>query len=121
MTASVDIVTDVREESLGIPIQAVAVRTPEQLGGGNDEGEEPKWNPDKDGFVELVFVIDGGTVSARQVETGIQSETHIEIVDGLEEGEAIVIGNYRAISRDLEDGSEVVVADDSAPGGAESG
>jgi len=121
MTASVDIVTDVREDSLGIPIQAVAVRTPEQLGGGKEEGEESKWKPDKDGFVELVFVIDGSKVSARQVETGIQSETHIEIVDGLAEGEAIVIGNYRAISRDLEDGSEVVVADDSAPGGAESG
>ena len=114
MTASVDIVTDVREDSLGIPIQAVAVRTPEQLGGGNGEGEESKWKPDKDGFVELVFVIDGGKVSARQVETGIQSETHIEIVGGLKEGEAIVIGNYRAISRDLEDGSEVVVADESA-------
>ena len=114
MTASVDIVTDVREDSLGIPIQAVAVRTPEQLGGGNGEGEESKWKPDKDGFVELVFVIDGGNVSARQVETGIQSETHIEIVGGLKEDEAIVIGNYRAISRDLEDGSEVVVADESA-------
>ena len=117
MTASVDIVTDVREESLGIPIQAVAVRTPEQLGGGNGEGEEPKWTADKDGFVELVFVIGDGTVSARQVETGIQSDTHIEIVVGLEEGEAIVVGNYRAISRDLEDGSEVVVADDFADSG----
>ena len=90
--------------------------------GGNGEGEEPKWTADKDGFVELVFVIGDGTVSARQVETGIQSDTHIEIVVGLEEGEAIVVGNYRAISRDLEDGSEVVVADDPAgSGGGESG
>jgi HlyD family secretion protein len=127
MTASVDIVTDVREDSLGIPIQAVAVRTPEQLGGGDGngegegEGEESKWEADKDGFVELVFVIGDGTVSARQVETGIQSETHIEIVAGLEEGEAIVIGNYRAISRDLEDGSEVVVADDPATDDADAG
>ena len=120
MTASVDIVTDVREDSLGIPIQAVAVRTPEQLGGGAGEGEEPKWKADKDGFVELVFVIGDGTVSARQVETGIQSETHIEIVSGVDEGEAIVVGNYRAISRDLEDGSEVVVAEEAADAGAES-
>ena len=33
------------------------------------------------------------------------------------DGEEIVIGNYRAISRDLKDGTEVTVADeDSAPG-----
>ena len=33
MTASADIVTEVREDALGVPIQSVAVRTPEQLGG----------------------------------------------------------------------------------------
>jgi HlyD family secretion protein len=42
------------------------------------------------------------------VTTGIQSETHIEILEGLEEGEKVVVGNYRAISRDLADGTKVV-------------
>ena len=37
MTATADIVTDVRDDSLGVPIQAVAVRTPEQL---DQDGEE---------------------------------------------------------------------------------
>ena len=73
-----------------------------------------KWEPDKDGFVELVFVVAGGTAEARQVRTGIQSETHIEIVEGLSEGEQIVVGSYRAISRDLRDGSNVVVSDEPA-------
>ena len=59
------------------------------------------------------LVVSDGKAGARQVETGIQSETHIEIVDGLSEGDQIVIGNYRAISRDLEDGSEVQTADES--------
>ena len=121
MTATADIVTDVREEALGIPIQAVAVRTAEQLTGEHVEGDEPKWEADKDGFIELVFVITDGKARVRQVETGIQSETHIEIVSGLEEGEEIVIGNYRAISRDLKDGSDVVVAGDTDPGDAGSG
>jgi len=109
MTATADIVTDVRDDAVGVPIQAVAVRTVEQLGGHDDED---RWNPDSDGFVELVFVVNDGKVEARQVTTGIQSETHIEISEGLSEGETIVIGNYRAISRDLEDGSEIIVEAD---------
>ncbi len=109
MTATADIVTDVRDDAVGVPIQAVAVRTVEQLGGHDDED---RWNADSDGFVELVFVVNDGKVEARQVTTGIQSETHIEISEGLSEGETIVIGNYRAISRDLEDGSEIIVEAD---------
>ena len=55
----------------------------------------------------MVFVVNGGKVEARQVSTGIQSETHIEILDGIAEGEEVVVGNYRAISKDLFDGAEV--------------
>ncbi len=107
MTATAEIVTDVRPDALGVPIQAVAVRTADQL--GSADGAETAWRPDKDGLVELVFVADQGKVRARQVRTGIQGETHIEIVEGLAEGETIVVGNYRAISRDLQDGSAIVV------------
>jgi len=117
MTASADIVTDVRENALGVPIQAVAVRTSEQLGAKAGDGEKA-WQPDKDGFVELVFVVHDGKAEARPVKTGIQSDTHIEIVDGLSEGETIVVGSYRAISRDLEDGKEVVLADAAPAAGA---
>ena len=113
MTASADIVTDTREDCLGIPIQSVTVRTMEQLGVANDGGEaadsQPRFDPDDDGFVEMVWVVKDGEAMARQVETGIQSETLIEIVDGLEESEQVVVGSYRAISRDLRDGSQVRV------------
>ena len=40
-------------------------------------------------------------VVVRPVTVGISSDTHYEIVDGLEEGEKIVTGSYKAISRDL--------------------
>jgi HlyD family secretion protein len=118
MTASSDIVTETRENALGVPIQSVTVRTPEQLKpkapeGKNlalaDDSSEQKFVPDKDGFCEVVFVVNNGTVEARQVKTGIQSETHIEILEGLSEGDEIVVGNYRAISKDLANGSKVVV------------
>jgi len=110
MTASAEIVTEVCEDCLSVPIQSVAVRTIDQLGAAAAaEGEEPRFTPDSEGFVEIVWVVADGRAHARQVKTGIQSETHIEIVKGLEEGDEVVIGNYRAISRDLEDNSLVTV------------
>ena len=67
------------------------------------------YKPDKDGFVEVVFVLNDEIAEARQVKTGIQSDTHIEIMEGITEGEQIVVGNYRAISQDLKNGSSVEV------------
>jgi HlyD family secretion protein len=111
MTASAEIVTDVRESCLSVPIQSVAVRTLDQLGGGGDleEGEagDPRLDADGDGFVEVVWVIAGDLAEARQVETGIQSESHIEITAGLDDGEQVVVGSYRTISRELEDGAAI--------------
>ncbi len=115
MTASADIVVATHEDVIAVPLQCVAVRTVEQLkgnGGGDDaEGEgESQWTPDEDGFVSVVFVVEDGVAYARQVETGIQSESHIEILDGLGEGDMVVVGSYRAISRDLADGASVTVS-----------
>ena len=90
MTASADIVTEIREDALVVPIQCVAVKTPDQLQSTADENteqnteEKPEYTPDNDGFIQIVFVVNDGTVRARQVETGIQSETHIEVLSGLE-------------------------------------
>jgi len=132
MTASSDIVTETHDDALGVPIQSVAVRTVEQLArrsgpagsagasdgpGGedeepaaeNEEPGEPEWMADKDGFVEIVFVVRDGAAEAQQVKTGIQSDTDIEILEGIEEGEEVVVGSYRAISKDLQNGSQVVV------------
>ncbi|MCP3963980.1 MAG: efflux RND transporter periplasmic adaptor subunit, partial [bacterium] len=121
MTATADVITEVRDSALGVPIQSVAVRTPEELepedpeqrpGSESGAGDAPAYTPDDDGFVEVVFVVEGGTTRARQVKTGIQSESQIEIVEGLAEGDEIVTGSYRAISKDLRNGSTVVVEDD---------
>jgi HlyD family secretion protein len=119
MTASSDIITDVKTDALGVPIQCVTVRTVEQLKAkppqtGSDVAvadsvTEQEYTPDEDGFVPLVFIIENGTAKAMQVETGIQSETHIEILKGLSEGDEIVTGSYRAISELLRNHSPVVV------------
>lgn len=116
MTAGAEIVTEVRNDALAIPIQSVAVRTPDQLAPAPTEGEDAKpeeekqeYHPDKDGFVQIVFVVNDEYVKAVQVETGIQSETHIEILGGLHENEEIVTGNYRAISQILQNNTHVKV------------
>ncbi|MCI0695850.1 efflux RND transporter periplasmic adaptor subunit [candidate division KSB1 bacterium] len=119
MTASCDIVTETRDSTLAVPIQSVTVRTMDQLqkkseGKKNgdaiaDESAKSPFTPDKDGFVEIVFVVKDGAVEARQVKTGIQSNTHIEILDGLSEGDEVVTGSFRAISKDLENGEKVSV------------
>jgi HlyD family secretion protein len=117
MTSTSEIITDTRQNALSIPIQSVAVRTVDQLkrkvqqpSGDTaiaDEALAKEFIPDKDGFVEIVWVVENGTANARQVRTGIQSDTHIEILDGISEGETIVVGNYRAIAKDLQNGSKV--------------
>ena len=118
MTASADIITDTESAALSIPIHCVTVRTIEQLEEG-DENARENFEPHADGFVELVFVVEGGKALARQVETGIQGDELIEVVSGLSEGEQVVSGSYRAISRDLVHGTVVTVDNENAQEGQE--
>ena len=115
MTASADISTETKTDVVGIPIQSVAVRTVDQL---TLEGEdiadaEARFTSDADGFVEIVFCVeDDDKVVARQVKTGIQSDDMIEVQSGIEAGEVVVTGSYRAISTDLENGAKIAINND---------
>ncbi|WP_339723759.1 efflux RND transporter periplasmic adaptor subunit [uncultured Paraglaciecola sp.] len=102
MTASADIVTDTREQAISVPLQSVTVRTAEQL-----KSAGKTYTPGEDGFVEVVFVVNNNKVEAKQVTTGIQGEALIEIIQGVSEEQDIVTGSYRAISRELENDSQV--------------
>jgi len=121
MTTTADIVTNTNPHALSVPLQCVALRTVDQLlmKGEKRKEAEARFKPDKDGFVEVVFVIDNGKAVARQVKTGIQSDELIEILDGLKEGDEVVSGSYRAISRDLENGAVVKINNEKKPEKAE--
>ncbi|MGD8394136.1 MAG: efflux RND transporter periplasmic adaptor subunit [Candidatus Eiseniibacteriota bacterium] len=112
MTASAEIITKVNENALSVPIQSVAIRTVDQLRqkGEDRQAAADRYIADRDGFVEVVFCVEDGRALAKQVATGIQSDELIEVIDGLSEGEDVVSGSYRAISRDLENGSMVSVS-----------
>ena len=114
MTASADISTLTRENVVGVPIQSVAVRTIDQLKLAEETvaDAEKRFTADADGFVEIVFCIENGKAVARQVKTGIQSDNMIEIVSGIDAGETVVTGSYRAISADLSNGAQVTINND---------
>ena len=57
-----------------------------------------------------MFCVESGKALAKQVKTGIQSDDLIQIVDGLKDGDEIVTGSYRAISKDLENGAMVSIS-----------
>lgn len=114
MTASAEVFTKTNENALSVPIQSVAVRTVDQLTMAGEERKdaEARYTADRDGFVEVVFCIEDGKAIAKQVTTGIQSDELIEILEGLEEGDEVVTGSYRAISKDLENGAVVTINND---------
>src|SRR5436190_18107891 len=117
MTTIADIVTNTNPHALSVPIQCVALRTVDQLvvKGEKRKDAEARFKPDRDGFVEVVFVIQAGKAVARQVKTGIQSDDLIEILEGLKEGDEVVAGSYRAISKDLVNGAMVRINNEKKP------
>jgi len=117
MTASAEIITKTEEKALSVPIQSVVVRTVDQLAmkGEKRKDAEKRYKADKDGFAEIVFCVEGGKAMAKQVKTGIQSDDRIEVLEGLKEGDEIVTGSYRAISKDLENGAVVTIDNTKKP------
>ena len=117
MTTTADIVTNTNPRALSVPLQCVALRTLDQLvlKGEKRKDVEARFKPDKDGFVEVVFVIENKKAVAHQVTTGIQSDDLIEILGGLKEGDEVVTGSYRAISKDLDNGAVVRINNDKRP------
>jgi len=64
-------------------------------------------NKDSSKPTDVVFVVAGDHVKTVPVKIGICDDNYWEITDGLTNGEEIVSGGYRAISRDLQDGSKI--------------
>lgn len=117
MTASANIITKTNPSAVSVPLQAVAARSVDQLTmkGEKRKDAESRYKADHDGFVEVVFCIEKGKAVAKQVKTGIQGDDLIEIVDGLKPGDEVVTGSYRAISKDLDNGSMVTINNNKKP------
>ncbi len=47
---------------------------------------------------KIVFVVEGNTAVEKRVNTGIETDTHIEIISGIEPGEQLVVEGYEMLS-----------------------
>jgi HlyD family secretion protein len=113
MTASVDIVTEIRENVLGVPLSAVTTRNPNSQKEG-EEGEPEKEEETKNTSIteteediEVVFVNDNGMAKMIPVKTGISDYDNIEILEGLESGQEVVTGPFVVVSKRLKDGDRI--------------
>jgi HlyD family secretion protein len=125
LSTTAKIKTAEKKNVLAIPIQALAVRTRKDLeeAAKNAKGTGSSvtlaappptapGDPKKD-EIQGVFVVNGKKAVFRPVETGISGVTDIEITKGLQPGDEIVVGSYKAL-RTLKPEASVKV-DNSAP------
>lgn len=124
MSAEVRIASETHNDAVLVPIQAVTVRSEKLL---------PDYKPPVEGgaitakrktesLAKVVFVVDADNKSQmRRVRTGIASETELEILEGLQEGDRIVEGPYRTLSKELNHGDAVREPQPGGPGGPKGG
>jgi HlyD family secretion protein len=125
LSTTAKIKTAIKQNVVAVPIQALAVRTRKDL---EDAAKNAKrdssvtlaapfpattsTDPKKD-EIQGVFVVNGKKAIFRPVETGIAGVTDIEITKGLNSGDEIVTGSYKAL-RTLKPQASIKV-DNSAP------
>ena len=123
MSCTVDIQTEVAENVLTVPIQAVTTRVDrdslEKLAekkknktDGDENDVEFVSSQKKSGKIqECVFLLNKETAKKVNVKTGIQDNTYIEILSGLKLGEEIIASPYTVVSKTLKDGDKVKKVD----------
>ena len=143
MSSTVNIITEVRNNAISIPIQSLTARSENykkqakrkamKKKGGRKKGKggrrkmgddaaagrgDGSWKKDK--MIEVVFILkdefDGEKAPKGKkyavvmpVDVDVDSDTHYAVRSGVAEGDSIVTGSYKAISRELQHGTLVSV------------
>jgi HlyD family secretion protein len=124
MSVTAEIETRSRKGVLAVPIQSVTTRLPPSAA-SSANSKEPSTPPPQNSAAtttrdrkstepvkpnEVVFEMQGDRAKMIQVKTGITDGDFYEIISGVTEGQQIISGGYKAISKDLEDGKKVKLA-----------
>lgn len=123
MSATADIATQTHKNVLNIPIQCLTARERKKLKKkakiettpaereSEQENNSPKKRKMKNEkkLVEVVFVVEDGVAKMRPVKVGISDENYYEVLEGLKEGEEVITGPFKVVSRTLKDGDRVKV------------
>jgi HlyD family secretion protein len=125
MSATADIQTDRKSGIYSIPIQAVTTRT-DTAGTAKSGEKQTTGTISSDGSVTtstetvpgesandepivVVFVAKDGKAILKPVKTGIQDNTYIQVTEGLDPEDEVVIAPYSAISRQLKNDMNIEV------------
>jgi HlyD family secretion protein len=126
LSTTAKIKTAEKKDVVAIPIQALAIRSRKDIeeakknskggsGGSVTLAAAPPSAPNdpKKDEIQGVFVVNGKKALFKAVKTGISGVTDIEVTDGLQAGDEIVVGSYKAL-RTLKPEAQIKV-DNSAP------
>jgi len=100
MSTSVDIQTETKNGVLAVPIQSVTTRSDTTRKVTDLAGKDIR---------TLVFITDGKYALARDVKTGIQDNSYIEILSGVNENDKVVSAPFSAISKKLSDSTQIEI------------
>jgi HlyD family secretion protein len=100
MSASVDIQTVTRKGILSVPIQSVTTRI---------DTTKIQVSTSAEDIRTLLFTTDGTYAFAKDVKTGIQDNSYIEITSGIKDGDRVITAPFSAISKKLSDSSLVQI------------
>ena len=117
MSVTAEVETRYANNVISVPIQCVTTRSSStnliDSGSDSDELLSPKKSAevkkDTNKIEEIVFIIEGNRVHSRKVIRGISDDNYTEIKEGLQIGEKIVTGGYKAISKDLVDNQLITI------------
>ena len=127
MSSTVNIITSTIKNALSIPIQSLTSRPENYKDQKNNEKKENKWENSDENVsfekvkpIDVVFVLKDNFEERKAednkkyalvkvVNIGISGENYYEIKSGLEKGEMIVVGGYRALSKELNHGDLVIL------------
>ena len=109
MSGEVKIAAETRRDTVLVPIQAVTVRAEKSLPDYKAPVEGAALTAKKtESLAKVVFVVSADNkAQVRRVRTGIASDTELEILEGLQDGDRVVEGPYRTLSKELKDGDVV--------------
>jgi HlyD family secretion protein len=86
---------------------ALAAATNTPAADGTNVAKSDKKSKDAIKQIEVVFVLEGDHAKMVPVKIGISDDNYWEITEGLTEGQEVVSGGFKAITRELDDGKKI--------------
>ena len=86
-----------------------ATNAPAAQGTNSTQGTAGKKQGEAARPIEVVFLKDGERAKMVPVKRGISDDSYTEITEGVADGQEVVAGGYKVISKDLEEGKKVQV------------